>query len=55
MFTIKNVFGLAALLSLARLAAGQAAEWGQCGGIGWTGATACGESLSRLKLCSVNI
>ena len=55
MFTIKNVFGLAALLSLARLAAGQAAEWGQCGGIGWMGATTCGESLSRLKLCSVHI
>ena len=29
------------LAALVPLAFGQAAEWGQCGGIGWTGATTC--------------
>ena len=29
------------LAALIPLAFGQAAEWGQCGGIGWTGATTC--------------
>ncbi|KZS87205.1 cellulase-domain-containing protein [Sistotremastrum niveocremeum HHB9708] len=30
-----------AILLLARLASAQAPAWGQCGGIGWTGATTC--------------
>ena len=43
MFSLKAAaLSFAALLPLARLAAGQASEWGQCGGIGWTGATTCG-------------
>ena len=29
------------LAALMPLALGQAAEWGQCGGQGWTGATTC--------------
>ncbi|TFK79560.1 carbohydrate esterase family 1 protein [Polyporus arcularius HHB13444] len=41
MFGFKNVLSLAVVLPMARLAVGQAAEWGQCGGIGWTGATTC--------------
>ena len=47
MFSLKVALGFGALLPLVHLAAGQAAEWGQCGGIGWTGATTCGtyESL----------
>ncbi|KAI5120198.1 hypothetical protein M0805_006304 [Coniferiporia weirii] len=31
----------ASLLALIPLAVAQQAEWGQCGGIGWTGATTC--------------
>lgn len=29
------------LAAIIPFALGQAAEWGQCGGIGWTGATTC--------------
>lgn len=29
------------LASLSALAAAQQTAWGQCGGIGWTGATTC--------------
>ena len=40
-----NMFKLAAALAviapLAQFVAGQSAEWGQCGGIGWNGATTC--------------
>ncbi|OBZ72074.1 Endo-1,4-beta-xylanase C [Grifola frondosa] len=32
---------LAALVALIPFAVAQSAEWGQCGGIGWTGATTC--------------
>lgn len=32
---------LAVLAGLAPCVLGQAPEWGQCGGIGWTGATTC--------------
>ncbi|EKM52184.1 glycoside hydrolase family 10 protein [Phanerochaete carnosa HHB-10118-sp] len=38
---VKLSASLATLTALIPLAAAQAAEWGQCGGIGWTGATAC--------------
>ncbi len=48
MFGLKNVLSLAVVLPFARLAVGQAAEWGQCGGIGWTGATTCGEYLRHV-------
>ncbi|PAV16689.1 glycoside hydrolase family 10 [Pyrrhoderma noxium] len=33
--------GFATLLALIPLALAQQSEWGQCGGIGWTGATTC--------------
>ncbi|KAJ3565213.1 hypothetical protein NP233_g7781 [Leucocoprinus birnbaumii] len=33
--------GFASLLALIPFAAAQVAEWGQCGGIGWTGGTTC--------------
>ena len=51
----KKMFKFAAALAvvapLAQLAAGQAQEWGQCGGIGWAGATSCGTYLtSRVAL-----
>ena len=42
MFSLKAALSFAALLPFAHLAAGHASEWGQCGGIGWTGATTCG-------------
>ncbi|EIW63683.1 uncharacterized protein TRAVEDRAFT_26272 [Trametes versicolor FP-101664 SS1] len=32
---------LSVALALVRIVHGQAAEWGQCGGIGWSGATTC--------------
>jgi len=38
---IKLSVSCAAILALVPLAAAQAAEWGQCGGIGWTGPTTC--------------
>nr|VWO96110.1 Velvet complex subunit B [Ganoderma boninense] len=41
MFSLKVALSFGALLPLVHLAAGQASEWGQCGGIGWTGATTC--------------
>ena len=34
-----------ALLPFVSLALAQSAVWGQCGGIGWTGATTCGASI----------
>ncbi|TFY71894.1 hypothetical protein EVG20_g1108 [Dentipellis fragilis] len=37
----KFTTALVAVLPFLRLAAGQAQEWGQCGGIGWTGPTTC--------------
>ena len=39
MLRLSTVFPV--LAALIPLAFGQAAEWGQCGGIGWTGATTC--------------
>ena len=42
MFSFKSALGLVALLPLAQLVAAQSPVWGQCGGIGWTGATTCG-------------
>ncbi|OCH86101.1 putative acetylxylan esterase A [Obba rivulosa] len=39
MFKLTAIF--AAVLPLLHLVAGQSEEWGQCGGIGWTGATTC--------------
>ncbi|PIL33998.1 hypothetical protein GSI_03706 [Ganoderma sinense ZZ0214-1] len=41
MFSLKVALSFGTLLPLVHLAAGQAAEWGQCGGIGWAGATTC--------------
>lgn len=41
MFKLTGV--LAAVLPLLQLVAGQSQEWGQCGGIGWTGPTTCGK------------
>ncbi|KAM5543202.1 hypothetical protein V8D89_003076 [Ganoderma adspersum] len=41
MFSLKVVLSFGALLPFVHLAASQASEWGQCGGIGWTGATTC--------------
>ncbi|GJE91538.1 glycoside hydrolase family 10 protein [Phanerochaete sordida] len=38
---LKLSASLVALAALVPLVASQAAEWGQCGGIGWTGATTC--------------
>ncbi|KAK6512451.1 hypothetical protein TWF481_001337 [Arthrobotrys musiformis] len=35
------VVGVSAVLGLAQVVFGQQALWGQCGGIGWTGATSC--------------
>ena len=49
MFSLKAVLSFVALLLSVHLVAGQAAEWGQCGGIGWTGATTCGTSVSQLR------
>ena len=37
----KLATGFAALAVVLQLVAGQSQEWGQCGGIGWTGATTC--------------
>ncbi|KAI0356388.1 putative acetylxylan esterase A [Trametes cingulata] len=47
------MFSFASALSvvaLAGLVAAQAAEWGQCGGIGWTGATTCVAGTACVKL-----
>ncbi|KAI0373431.1 alpha/beta-hydrolase [Pilatotrama ljubarskyi] len=38
------------VIALAGFVAGQAAEWGQCGGIGWTGATTCVSGTACVKL-----
>ncbi|KAI0768766.1 putative acetylxylan esterase A [Trametes elegans] len=47
------MFSFASALSVVALAgvvAGQAAEWGQCGGIGWAGATTCVSGTACVKL-----
>ncbi|EJD08183.1 uncharacterized protein FOMMEDRAFT_187171 [Fomitiporia mediterranea MF3/22] len=38
---LQTTTSLSILLSFAALAKGQQSVWGQCGGIGWTGATTC--------------
>ena len=38
---MKLTAAFSALAALLPYALGQAAEWGQCGGTGWTGATTC--------------
>ncbi|KAI0069947.1 acetyl xylan esterase [Panus rudis PR-1116 ss-1] len=41
MFSFKAALSFVALLPFVHLVAGQSQEWGQCGGIGWTGPTTC--------------
>ncbi|RDX42231.1 acetyl xylan esterase [Lentinus brumalis] len=50
MFSFKSALGFVALLPLAQLAAAQSAVWGQCGGIGWSGATSCVSGSACVKL-----
>ncbi|EIW63589.1 acetyl xylan esterase [Trametes versicolor FP-101664 SS1] len=49
MLSFKTVFSFAALLPFAHLVAAQSAVWGQCGGIGWTGATTCVSGSACIK------
>ncbi|KAL1942006.1 hypothetical protein VTO73DRAFT_6536 [Trametes versicolor] len=49
MLSFKTVFSFAALLPFVHLAAAQSAVWGQCGGIGWTGATTCVSGSTCIK------
>ena len=53
MFSLKPALGLVALLPLIHLATAQSQEWGQCGGIGWTGPTTCGACLAMCFRLSV--
>lgn len=53
MFSLKvATLSFLALLPFVHLAAAQSAVWGQCGGIGWSGATTCGTSSSAAVSCS---
>ncbi|KAL5511374.1 CEL3_2 [Sanghuangporus vaninii] len=49
MFRLKKFAALASLVSLVPLVVSQAQEWGQCGGIGWTGPTTCVSGTSCVE------
>ncbi|KAH9940452.1 acetyl xylan esterase [Epithele typhae] len=49
MVSFKVALGLCVFLPCIRLASAQAQEWGQCGGIGWTGPTTCVSGTTCVK------